>query len=782
MCPNCGSIRILCFAAWLRVVSSIPVVVVCLQLGLPVGETLAADAPPQITYDDHILPIFRQKCLSCHNLDKKRGDLDLGNYTSLMQGGSSGEVVVPGDSDSSYLYLLVTHESEPAMPLDSPKIPAEMIEKIGQWIDGGLLENTGSTAQVSKKPKQSFALAAPSNERPEVVPMPPRLSLEPVSHTPGTTAVSALATNPWSPLLAVAGQRQVLLYDTQKSELIGILPFPEGVAEVLRFSRNGSLLLAGGGRGATSGQVVVWDVHTGERVFEIGDELDTVLAADISSDQTLIALGGPQRVVRVFSVESGEKLYEIRKHTDWICALEFSPNGVLLATADRNGGLFVWEGWTEREYLTLKGHSATVAGLSWRSDSNVLASGSEDGSIRLWEMENGGQIKKWDSHGGVASLQFTRDGRILTCGRDGHVRLWDQDAKQLSDVSGFGDLAVEVAFCNETDQMIAGDWTGAIRVWKAGDGQAMNELSANPPTLAERLDNAKQELSASEVEAQSAAETYRLATLAANEATANHLKAQESLRQLQQQKQTWQADVVTLKNKLDVAANDYEVAEKRAEVLIQAVPALAEAATQAETAAKALLDDAELLEATTRLRQSHRLRAEELAALEQSKPDRSQALSSFRDQVSATEQKIGALTTTISAAEQQQEATAQVAKSAGEKMAASQQTSELAGAARSKSQQHVTHWENEIAFVTQLNRLVAEHVTSRETVLERERGHAEAVAKVEVAKQAATAAQAALTEAEEELARIAREIAISKGIQEPAGSPGQAEQVSQVSE
>ena len=90
--------------------------------------------------------------------------------------------------------------------------------------------------------------------------------------------------------------------------------------------------------------------------------------------------------------------------------------------------------------------------------------------------------------------------------------------------------------------------------------------------------------------------------------------------------------------------------------------------------------------------------------------------------------------------------------------------------------------ENEIAFVAQLNRLVAELVTSQETVLERERGHAEAVAKVEVARQAATAAQGALSEAEEEPARITREIAIVKGIQEPAGSPGQAEQVSQVSE
>ena len=52
--------------------------------------------------------------------------------------------------------------------------------------------------------------------------------------------------------------------------------------------------------------MVVWDIHSGRRIIEIGDELDEVLAADISSDQTLIALGGPQRVVRIYATETGQ--------------------------------------------------------------------------------------------------------------------------------------------------------------------------------------------------------------------------------------------------------------------------------------------------------------------------------------------------------------------------------------------------------------------------------------------------------------------------------------------
>src|SRR5881296_3933314 len=48
------------------------------------------------------------------------------------------------------------------------------------------------------------------------------------------------------------------------------------------------------------GKVAVWDVATGKRITEVGDEFDVVLAADIAPDQKAIALGGPAKMLRVF--------------------------------------------------------------------------------------------------------------------------------------------------------------------------------------------------------------------------------------------------------------------------------------------------------------------------------------------------------------------------------------------------------------------------------------------------------------------------------------------------
>ena len=335
-----------------------------------------------------------------------------------MRGGGSGKVIEPGDPDNSALFLSVSHREEPKMPPNSPKIPDAEIELIRKWIEGGALENSGSTAAVKAKPKFEFKLDPASLGKPTGTPaMPENLSTEPFLPEAKPSAIVAMAASPWAPLVAVAGHKQVLLYRTTDFHLVGVLPFPEGAIYVLKFSRNSDLLLAGGGRGGQSGIAVAWDVKKGSRVFEVGKEYDVVLAADISPDHAQVVLGGPGRVVRIYNTADGSTAFELRKHTEWITAAEFSPDGVLLATGDRNNGLVVWEAQTGREYLDLRGHQAAITDITWRLDSNVVASASEDGSVRLWEMENGGNIKTFGAHGGgVASLRFAKDGRLLTTG------------------------------------------------------------------------------------------------------------------------------------------------------------------------------------------------------------------------------------------------------------------------------------------------------------------------------------------------------------------------------
>lgn len=523
------------------------------------GFAVAADPkkPARITYDDHVLPILKDKCVSCHNQDKKRGGIVLNNYTALMAGGSSGAAVKVGDPEGSLLYKLMAHTQEPIMPPKSPKPARETLEVIHKWIAGGAPETSGSKVVIPDRPKVDFTLPSVVKGKPAgPPPMPPAsLSRNPVVRASADTAVSALASSPWAPLLAVGGQKQVLLYHSDSLELLGVLPFPEGTPHVLKFSRNGSLLLAGGGRGGKSGRVVIWSVTKGERLFAVGEENDAVLAADISPDQTRIALGGPGKLVRIYSTKDGKLLAEIKKHTDWVTSLEFSPDGVLLASGDRSSGLFVWEAFNGREYFTLRGHTAAITDISWRGDSNVLASASEDSTIKLYEMENGNQIRTWGAHGGGAqAVRYSRDGKIVSAGRDRLVRLWDGNGGGLRNFEAFPDVALKAIFSHDGARVVGGDWTGQIVVWNTADGKRVGTLTANPATSAEQLAQALKTLA----EKQKAHETQ---TVVARTSEAAFAKANADLATAQKVVNDTTAALGTAKAKLTQAQTTVTTAQ-----------------------------------------------------------------------------------------------------------------------------------------------------------------------------------------------------------------------------
>ncbi len=501
----------------------------------------AADekAKPKVNFTDNVSAIFQARCNSCHNADKAKGGLTLETFAGAMEGGGSGKVIEPGDLDGSHLWKLVTQAEEPKMPPKSPRIPDAELAVIKAWIEAGAPETSGSVVAMKAKPKFEFKLDPSSMGKPVGPPaMPEGISTEPVVVSPKANAIVAMAASPWAPLVAVAGHKQVLLYQAQKNRLVGVLPFPEGTIHVLKFSRNGSLLLAGGGRGGQSGLAVVFDVKTGKRVFEIGKEYDVVLAADISPDHGQVALGGPSKVVRVYSTADGQLQFEMKKHTEWITALEFSPDGVLLATGDRNNGLVVWEAQTAREYFDLRGHTASITDVSWRLDSNVVASAAEDGSVRLWEMENGTQIKSWGAHGGgVASARFAKDGRIVTTGRDRVVRVWDQNGGKQKEFEPFGDLALRAVFADDDTKVVAGDWSGEVRVIDGKEGKKLANLLANPAPIATRLEQARGLAQAARTAADQAASGLAPLQGAVADKTALAAKAQQALDEARQEAQ-----------------------------------------------------------------------------------------------------------------------------------------------------------------------------------------------------------------------------------------------------
>ncbi len=471
---------------------------------LPVSaeQAIAEEAQAKINYEDHIKPIFRQHCLSCHNQGESKGGLALDSHAALMSGGGSGEIVFDGDYEGSRLWQLVAHEDTPVMPPGQDKIPEDQIKLIEAWIQGGLLENAGSKA--AKKKTNSLAFVSGGAGKPEgPAAMPETVPQAVPVVTSRAAAITAVAASPWAPLVAVAGQRQIVLYHSETAELLGVLPFPEGVPQSLRFSRDGAYLIVGGGEHAAIGLVAIYDVKTGERIAQVGDEYDVAFDADVNDNLTKVALGGPQKLLRIYSID-GELLFDIKKHTDWIYAVAFSPDGVLVASGDRSSGLVVWEAETGRQFLDLAEHKGAINAIAWRDDSNVFASASDDGTVKLWDIVAGKSLKSINAHdGGATGVAFDHEGRLITCGKDRKVKLWDAAGNLVREFPQMQESVLAVAITHDGSNVIAGDWQGQVLISKSEDPSAVQPLAANPPPADLRLKEESEKLAAFEPEFQS---------------------------------------------------------------------------------------------------------------------------------------------------------------------------------------------------------------------------------------------------------------------------------------
>ena len=517
----------------------------------------SGQAPEKVTFDDDVRPLLQRRCSVCHNSDRREGDLDVTSFVNLMQGGGSGTVLEPNDPEGSYLYELVTHADSPEMPPNGNKIPDAEIKLLADWINGGLLENRGSKA-VKGKPKVNLALNMSPTKRPEVSPTPFRMSLEPVI-TPPVGSVLALAANPWAPVIAVSTPQQILLYHSDRLELAGVLPNQTGVAQSLSFSRNGELLLAGGGRGGESGSVLMFNARTGELIDQVGEERDTILTADLSSDQSLIAIGSPNKRVGVMT-SAGDSVHELKRHTDWVTAVGFSPDGQFLATADRNGSLLLWETESGVFVQKLDGHTKAITSLQWRSDSRFFVTASEDGNVRVWNSRDPKPVKSWNAHkAGSLVAGFRRDGTIYSAGRDRLVKLWQADGKAIRTFKGLQDIVVAAAVCDETNRVFAADWNGKLLAWNLEDGKVLKTLPANPPTLNQRLSQAKLDLQLAQAKVNDAVTVCDYLETQISIAKAQQKVTDEQFTEAeQQQQQDWAAS----QTKLDAAEQELTTKQK----------------------------------------------------------------------------------------------------------------------------------------------------------------------------------------------------------------------------
>lgn len=112
----------------------------------PITDVAEADI-----YLDVVAPALRKRCVTCHNDDKRRGELSLARYNEILKGGEVGPILVAGKPEKSEILRRVQLPPDhfDYMPKNGKEpLTKEEIQALSWWIQQGA-PSEGTLAQLN---------------------------------------------------------------------------------------------------------------------------------------------------------------------------------------------------------------------------------------------------------------------------------------------------------------------------------------------------------------------------------------------------------------------------------------------------------------------------------------------------------------------------------------------------------------------------------------------------------------------------------------------------------
>lgn len=408
---------------------------------------LAAAEP---SYFREIRPVLQHNCQGCHQPNLKSSNLDLTTYEGLKTGGKRGPAF-------GLLVQYLTGELKPQMPLGLPPLPPDQIDLVRSWVAAGGKDDTPEEA------RETIATAAPT-----VYALPPVLT--------------ALAFSPDGKMLAVSGNREILLHTLDGSAPPKRLP---GLSErilSLAFSQDGSLLVAGGGTPSRFGEIQFWELPAVKLRRSVVMTGDTVFGVSLSPDGARVAVGCTDNTVRIVDTATGKELNKMGAHENWVLGTVFGVDGKRVVSVGRDGSAKLTDaasGAFQENVNLLRGQLAAVARHPAR---DIVVIGGEDRVAYVYLMDRPKNMKIADDttlirklerqNGMIAALAWSPDGsRIAVAGAAPEVNVYDADTgARVAACTGHSAGIYSVAFSPGGATLATGGFDGTVRLYDAATG------------------------------------------------------------------------------------------------------------------------------------------------------------------------------------------------------------------------------------------------------------------------------------------------------------------------
>lgn len=427
-----------------------------------------------VDFDREILPILQRSCLACHNESDAESELVLESPESILSGGATGDVVVPGDPDKSFLLQVSAHREEPVMPpednsVEAPNLTPNELGLLRLWILQGAKASAVSGTNVEFEPlppglnpvyalalsSDSQVLAAGRANQVSVYHLPsqrelarltdPKLIESGIYSRPGIAhldLVQSIAISPNGRRIATGGFRTVKLWEQQPNQVVAQATFPQPVTASAGLPHLSAIAV-----GNSAGQIYLVNTTGGDVIQFWAAHDGPVTAIAALKDGGVLSCGADQFIrhwhfapdAQLPSLLRGG-IIDVGQPITAMCVTG-DQSQFLVATADHQ--LQLWDANSILNPSSDPNRPAPVR--SWAAHEQRIGvmrlmgetqsqfvTGADDGKVRVWNYSDGTQVKQFDHGGAVMDVVAIEGGsKLASCGLNQSIKVWDVATGQL---------------------------------------------------------------------------------------------------------------------------------------------------------------------------------------------------------------------------------------------------------------------------------------------------------------------------------------------------------------